>query len=132
MWVLAVRDLDHYLHGSRVLVAEVLHPAGDRVPAGPVGNTVPEVGLWETEDLTQVAKCTSLTSCFCSSSALMDGFETLGMGGGNMTENITHPMESSSLPLWSFVWQSKAVESHRTFGLSFIVGWAKEYAVDIR
>ena len=43
--VLAVRDLDDDLHGAGVLVAEVLHPAGDRVPACPVGDSVPELGL---------------------------------------------------------------------------------------
>ena len=46
--VLAVRDLDHDLHGAGVLVAEVLHAASDRVPTGPVGNAVSEVGLNET------------------------------------------------------------------------------------
>ena len=43
--VLAVRDLDDDLHGARVLVAEVLHSARDRVPACPVGDSVPELGL---------------------------------------------------------------------------------------
>ena len=43
--VLAVRDLYHDLHGAGVLVAEVLHAASDRVPTGPVGNAVSEVGL---------------------------------------------------------------------------------------
>ena len=46
--VLAVRHLDHDLHGAGVLVAEVFHAASDRVPIGPVGNAVSEVGLNET------------------------------------------------------------------------------------
>ena len=49
--VLAVRHLDHDLHGAGVLVAEVLHAASDRVPVGPIGNAVSEVWLDETRGI---------------------------------------------------------------------------------
>ena len=82
--VLAVRDLDDDLHGAGVLVAEILHPAGDRVPAGPVSDSIPKLGL--------------------------DGELRLEYVKGYLA----------------------FIASMITFGLSFIVGWVKEYAVAIR